>query len=560
MKEQELLEGAKKKGRLATFKAYLRLSGPGWMQSAITLGGGSLASSLFLGVIGGTSMLWVQLFSMLLGATMLVGISYVTLSTEKSPFHLINLHINPALAWGWLLASLAANIIWLLPQFSLAYSALSDNILTGFFEKESFFSNKFFVSIVVFSICFGVTSFYGRKGIGIKIYELMLKIMIGVIVLSFTGVVLALSLSEKGLDWGAVFKGFIPDVTLYFRPVETYQQIIDTIENNDVKNFWRGWILETQRLRMIAGASAAVGINMTFLLPFSLLAKGWGRSFRQLAGFDILVGMVFPFVIITSFIVISSASVFHGKPYEGILVETREGNYQLTKETQRYQGQIRAYNRAIAKRMSHEEGRLKEVPIVKEEQFLASMLIQRDNNRLVRALNPLVGGGIANFIFGMGVLGMALSTISVLMLISGYVVCEAFGVKHGGWQHRLGTLFGGFGIFWPFLWNGTSKVYLAVTTSALGYVLLPIAFLAFFLLMNSKKVLKDNIPKGKSRLIWNILLSLSLGITAIAAAHTAWNKSLMIEGMPVPIGRIIFLVLIISVIVTHFIRKRRTTR
>lgn len=32
---------------------YLRLSGPGWLQSAITLGGGSLAGSLYLGVIGG---------------------------------------------------------------------------------------------------------------------------------------------------------------------------------------------------------------------------------------------------------------------------------------------------------------------------------------------------------------------------------------------------------------------------------------------------------------------------------------------------------------------------
>ena len=556
MKEEKIIEEAQKKGRLATVKAYLRLSGPGWMQSAITLGGGSLAGSLFLGVIGGTSMLWVQLFSMLLGATMLIGISYVTLSTEKSPFHLIGFHINPALAWGWLFASLLANIIWSLPQFSLAYSALSDNIMTGFFEKGSFFSNKFFVSIVIFGICFGVTSFYGKKGIGIKIYELILKIMIGVIVLSFTGVVLALSLSEKGLDWGTIFKGYIPDVSLYFRPVETYQQIIDTIENNEVKSFWREWVLETQRLRMIAAASAAVGINMTFLLPFSLLAKGWGKSFRQLAGFDILVGMVFPFVIITSFIVISSSSVFHGKPYEGILLEKKKGGYELTKETDRYRGQIKAYNRAIAKRMSYGGDRLKGVPIVKEEQFLAAMLIERDNNRLVRALNPLIGGGIANFIFGIGVLGMALSTISVLMLISGYVVCEAFGVKHGGWQHRLGTLFGGFGLFWPFLWNGTSKIYLAITTSALGYVLLPIAFLAFFLLMNSKKVLKNNLPKGKSRLTWNVFLSLSLGITALAAAHTAWNKVLMLGGMQIHIGRIIFLVLIVSVILTHFFRKK----
>ena len=43
---QAILE-AKQKGGLATLLAYARLSGPGWLQGAITLGGGSLAGSAF---------------------------------------------------------------------------------------------------------------------------------------------------------------------------------------------------------------------------------------------------------------------------------------------------------------------------------------------------------------------------------------------------------------------------------------------------------------------------------------------------------------------------------
>ena len=43
-----------------TLSTYIKLSGPGWLQAAITLGGGSLAGALFLGVLGGTSMLWLQ--------------------------------------------------------------------------------------------------------------------------------------------------------------------------------------------------------------------------------------------------------------------------------------------------------------------------------------------------------------------------------------------------------------------------------------------------------------------------------------------------------------------
>ena len=39
-KDRELLRSAKKKGGVATVGAFLKLSGPGWLQSAITLGGG----------------------------------------------------------------------------------------------------------------------------------------------------------------------------------------------------------------------------------------------------------------------------------------------------------------------------------------------------------------------------------------------------------------------------------------------------------------------------------------------------------------------------------------
>ena len=73
-----------------------------FLQSAITLGGGSLAGALFLGVIGGFEMLWVQFFAMIMGAIMLAAIAYVTLTTGNSPFKGIRDHVNPVLAWGWL--------------------------------------------------------------------------------------------------------------------------------------------------------------------------------------------------------------------------------------------------------------------------------------------------------------------------------------------------------------------------------------------------------------------------------------------------------------------------
>ena len=56
-RDREILAAAQAKGAGSTMAAYLRLSGPGWLQSAITLGGGSLGSALYLGMIGGTDLL-----------------------------------------------------------------------------------------------------------------------------------------------------------------------------------------------------------------------------------------------------------------------------------------------------------------------------------------------------------------------------------------------------------------------------------------------------------------------------------------------------------------------
>ena len=56
--EKKYLSNAEASGLFSRLGAYTKLSGPGWLQSAITLGGGSLASSLFLGVLAGYSLLW----------------------------------------------------------------------------------------------------------------------------------------------------------------------------------------------------------------------------------------------------------------------------------------------------------------------------------------------------------------------------------------------------------------------------------------------------------------------------------------------------------------------
>ena len=47
-RERAMLLDAEAQGCAAKLSVWVKLSGPGWLQSAITLGGGSLAGSLFL--------------------------------------------------------------------------------------------------------------------------------------------------------------------------------------------------------------------------------------------------------------------------------------------------------------------------------------------------------------------------------------------------------------------------------------------------------------------------------------------------------------------------------
>jgi Mn2+/Fe2+ NRAMP family transporter len=262
-----LLDHAQQQGGWTRIRIYSRLSGPGWLQSAVTLGGGSLASALFLGVVGGYSVLWVQAGAIILGVIMLAAIAYVALSTGESPFQSMRTRINPVLAWGWILAALAANMVFVLPQYSLAFGALTENIFSGLGAYSDSFGFKMAISLIILAIVTFVTFLYGRGGVGIRIYESILKVVVGMIVLTFILVVIKLALSDQGLPVGEILAGFIPNPGMIFAPSDAYQQVLDTINNESARDFWFDRALAKQRTVLIAAASAAVGINMTSLYP-----------------------------------------------------------------------------------------------------------------------------------------------------------------------------------------------------------------------------------------------------------------------------------------------------
>jgi hypothetical protein len=126
---------------------------------------------------------------------------------------------------------------------------------------------------------------------------------------------------------------------------------------------------------------------------------------------------------------------------------------------------------------------------------------------------------------------MAVSTVIILMLISGFAFCEAFGREPRGNAHRAGAMVAGLiGALGPFIWKGDAKFYLAVPTSNFGMALLPIAYWTFFLMMNSRSLLGSSRPEGRARVAWNTLMGLAAGVATLASVATI-EKNLGWKGL-----------------------------
>ena len=526
-RERAMLLDAEAQGGAAKLSVWVKLSGPGWLQSAITLGGGSLAGSLFLGMVGGYSLLWLQVVAMAFGVVMLGAIGYVALSTGERPFGLINKHVNPVLGWAWALATLAANIVWCLPQFSLANAAVQQNLAPSLEGQTALICG------VILCVAIGITMIYDSGGKGLKMYENSLRVLVALIVLSFFGVVIKLMTSGQ-LEIGAIFGGLIPDLSLMSKPAPTFNDALAA--TGEFSSFWSNRIVNMQRDIMITAVATAVGINMTFLFPYSLLKKGWDRAFRGLSLFDLSTGMAIPFLVATGCVVIASANSFHAQPAPGLLGET--GADGLVVEADK--GQFGQFEDMLTDRVAAEypgelagleggarKSKAKEFfgKLSEGDKRIAAMLVKRDAKHLAKALAPLTGPFVANIVFGFGVLAMALSTITILMLISGFTFCEVFGFPQSGIYHRIGCLLPAIGVLGPFVWSGNVAFWLAVPTSVFGMALLPIAYFTFFLLMNNKAVLGDDLPKGTSRIIWNVLMGIACGLATIGAGWSIWSKS-----------------------------------
>ena len=102
------------------------------------------------------------------------------------------------------------------------------------------------------------------------------------------------------------------------------------------------------------------------------------------------------------------------------------------------------------------------------------------------------------------------------------------------------------GAGWFYIWDGPAKLWLAILTSSFGMMLLPIAYVAFFMMMNSRSLMGEHKPTGLRMLVWNVLMALSVAGAIVAAATAVYDKARNpVVGKAVIIVGIIYLILVV---------------
>jgi manganese transport protein len=420
---------------------YVKRTGPGLLQSAMTLGAGSAVASVVAGASFGYQLLWVQPVAMFLGICMLAALGNIVMTKGERPYLTFGREIHPVLPFLWGLATLVATVIWHFPQYGLAAGAARDlGEMIGLQVYEASETGKTVISGTGYLVSFGIgfailavsiftTWSYGGKAKGIRLYEWFLRGVICVVILSFATVVVA-----TGIDWKALFKGFFG---FYLpRSPEGIQTVLGAI-------------------------GASVGINMTFLYGYSLLAKGWGKHHKTLARWDLGMSMFLPFVLVTSLVIIAMANTIYN-PAMGEVVQKG----------------MRPVDAA-------------------------------------QALVPVMGANLGRIVFNLGFIAMTCGAISAHMVVCGFTVCEMFKLEYTVKRYRTFTLLPVIGVLGVVT---TTPLWLPVAASAIAFTMLPIAYLTFLIMNNRRSYLGDAVGHGWKRVTFNVILSIALLMSIIGAS------------------------------------------
>ena len=277
----------------------------------------------------------------------------------------------------------------------------------------------FVLAVLVWAVCAYTVWHYSRGGRAVRLFENGIKILSTVVIVSFAWVVLQAGLNGQ-INWAAMLWGLVP----HSLPDDAFG--VTTL---------------------MAALGTAVGINMTFVYGYTLLNRGWGRDERTLSRYDIVLGLVVPYLLVTMLISLAAAGSLHDA-----------------------QGTLQA-------RLSPQQA---------GAMFAAAGL----------------GDFAGRLVFPLGVLGMAVGSLVMHMLTCGAAAREMFGFADDSLAYRLSCLLPTPAVLGVFLWTSMGP-YVILPTSAICGFLLPIAYIGWLVLNNRPGYLGDAMPTGSRRAAYN---------------------------------------------------------
>ncbi len=433
---------------------YIKRTGPGLLQSAMTLGAGSAAASVMAGASFGYKLLWVQPVAMFLGICMLAALGNVVLTTGERPYKAFGRELSVVLAFLWALGTVMASVIWHFPQYGLAAGAAWDMAQAVGVSAESGggqYAAKWGVGILILTVSIFTTWNYGSGSRGIKLYEWFLRGVIGLVILSF-GIVVFANLAN--INWVELGKGLIG----WYGIPEVAPRDGLLPGNLDSTTLVLGML------------GAAVGINMTFLYPYTLLAKGWGKAHKKLSRWDLVMSMFLPFVLVTSLVMVAMAAT---------------GVYEP----------------------SNEFVRVGMKPLQASE-----------------ALTGVMGETVGRIVFDLGFIGMTCGAISTHMVVCGFTLCEMFGMEYSTTRYRIFTLVPAIGILGVVT---QTPIWFPIAASAVCFTMLPIAYVMFLILNNKRSYIGDAVGKGPGRVVFNLLLVIALGVATVGSGIKIYQNVIL---------------------------------
>jgi len=342
------------------------------------------------------------------------------------------------------------------------------------------------------------------------------------------------------------FAGFFPSSQVLTETSPIYATLIQ--ESGGANDFWNEQILEKQRSLVLTSFSSALGVNLIFAFPLLILGRGWERGHRKFASFNLWTTCFVPFFIFTFTIVVLSSLAFYGDTH-GKLEETTDPEVHQILE-----------NRLVYEIGEHEFAKL--APFQVEEKInqlppsemkLANLLLGHSVDQLIDKLISIANNSDSvKFILALLVLFTAFSTIVVLMIVSGHLLCEILGRPHKGALFQSGSLLLALSSVGPFIWAEQGK-WVSDPTYFISLAMMPFALISIFLILNNKELLGRERPSGFCGYLLVVGSALSVLLLGSSSLYIAWNHTLF----DLPAGKLLVVLIAALLIIGHFSLKNK---